>query len=200
MSCHAGRVNRKKFSGLPKIGSTTPPVVRGAYQKSASVGHSAIMPAPVAAAMTSETPSAMRRRTRLNRQLHRLSADVNRVTARHVREMRPLQRQKRSVQNEKCGRCKSREDSPLQAQCFPEHVPVAERPEPERVHVIRQRGPAAEEDAGKDGENEKETTATARPRRMRRRPVYGIGLGHYSTPFLPAFPLSEFQETVLYSA
>ena len=65
MSCHAGRVKRKKFSGLPKIGSKTLPplVVRGAYQKSASVGHSTIMPAPVAAAMTSETPSAMRRRT-----------------------------------------------------------------------------------------------------------------------------------------
>ena len=28
------------------------------------------------------------------------------------------------------------EDSPLKAQCFPEHVPVAERPEPEYVHVI----------------------------------------------------------------
>ena len=62
-SCHAGRVNRKKFSALPKIGSTTPPVVRGAYQKSASVGHSTMMPAPVAAATASETPSATRRRT-----------------------------------------------------------------------------------------------------------------------------------------
>ena len=65
MSCHAGRVNRKKFSGLPKIGSKTltPPVARGAYQKRASVGHSTIMLAPVATAITSETPSAMRRRT-----------------------------------------------------------------------------------------------------------------------------------------
>ena len=63
MSCHAGRVKRKKFSGLPKIGSTTLPVARGAYQKSARVGHSAIMPAPVAAAITSETPSAIRRST-----------------------------------------------------------------------------------------------------------------------------------------
>src|SRR5438132_1137588 len=41
MSCHAGRVNRKKFSALPKIGSTTPPVVRAAYQKSASGGDAA---------------------------------------------------------------------------------------------------------------------------------------------------------------
>ena len=63
MSCHAGRVNRKKFSGLPKIGSMTPPVGRGAYRKSASVAHSAIMPAPVAAAMASDTPSAKRRKT-----------------------------------------------------------------------------------------------------------------------------------------
>ena len=62
MSCHAGRVNRKKFTGLPKIGSTTL-AVRGAYQKSASEGHSAIMAAPVAAATASEMTTAMRRRT-----------------------------------------------------------------------------------------------------------------------------------------
>src|SRR6266851_4130556 len=108
--------------------------------------------------------------------------------------MRSLQSQERSVQNEKCGRCKSREDSPLKAQCFPEHVSVAEPPEPEHVHVIGQRGPTAEDDADKDGENEKEAAAT--PRRMRRRPVNG--LGHWSTPFsstplvvriiLPALP------------
>jgi len=93
--------------------------------------------------------------------------------------MRPLQRHERSIQNEECGRSKSREDSPLKAQCFPEHVPVAERLEPEHVHVIRQRGPTAEEDGGKDRENEKE--ASAAPRRMRRRPVNG--LRHCSTPF-----------------
>src|SRR5437667_7802075 len=91
-SCQAGRVNRKKFSGLPKIGSTTPPVVRGAYQKRASVGHSTMMPAPVAAAMASETPSATRRR-RLNWQLQRLPADENRLAARQIGEMSPLQRQ-----------------------------------------------------------------------------------------------------------
>ena len=62
ISCHAGRANRKKFSGLPKIGSVTPEFA-GAYQKSASVGHSADIAPPVAAAMTSETPRAMRRNT-----------------------------------------------------------------------------------------------------------------------------------------
>jgi hypothetical protein len=77
--------------------------------------------------------------------------------------MRPLQSQKRSVQNEKCGGCKSGEDFPLQTQCFPEDVRVAERAEPEQVHVIRQRGPTAEENNGKDGENKKEAAATARP-------------------------------------
>src|ERR1039457_609727 len=118
---------------------------------------------------------------RLNRQLHLLSADVNRVAARQVGEMRPLQSQERSIQNEKRDRCKSREDPPLQTQGFPEDIPVAERSEPEHIHVIRQRGPAAEDDAGKDGENEKEAAATARPRRMRRWPVNG--LGHCYTPF-----------------
>src|SRR5450756_666130 len=72
---------------------------------------------------------------------------------------------------------KAAKTPPLKTQCFPEYVPVAERPEPEEVHVIRQRGPAAEDDAGKDAENEKEAAAT--PRRMRprmsRRPVNGLG-------------------------
>src|SRR6202044_106695 len=58
-----GRANKKKFSGLPKIGSTTPPVAGGAYQKRASVGHYPIIPPPVAAATASETPSAITRRT-----------------------------------------------------------------------------------------------------------------------------------------
>ena len=110
--------------------------------------------------------------------------------------MSPLQRQEGTVQNEKCGRCKSREDPPLKTQRFPEHFPVAERLEPEHVNVIRQRGPAAEEDDAKDGENEKEAAAT--PRRMHPRPVNR--LRHCSTPCLPAFLLSELQATILYSA
>jgi hypothetical protein len=63
MSCHAGRVNRKKFSGLPKIGSTTPPVARGAYHRSANFGHSVIIEAPVAPATASDTPNAAKRIT-----------------------------------------------------------------------------------------------------------------------------------------
>src|ERR1017187_2357823 len=43
MRCHAGRVNRKKPSGLPKIGSTMPLTLRGAYHHRASVGQSSIM-------------------------------------------------------------------------------------------------------------------------------------------------------------
>src|ERR1035441_10771603 len=95
--------------------------------------------------------------------------------------MCPLQGQKPPVQNEKCGRCKCHEDSPLKSQRFPEHVAIAERPEPEHVHVIGQRGPTAEDDADKDDENKKEAAATARPRRMRRWQVNGLGHGY--TPF-----------------
>src|SRR6202522_4886862 len=61
MSCHAGRVNRKKFSGWPKIGSAALPVAWGAYQNSASVGHSAIIDRPVMPAMTIETQTEMKR-------------------------------------------------------------------------------------------------------------------------------------------
>src|SRR5258705_13402066 len=62
-SCHAGNVNRKKFSGLPKIGSAALPIACGAYQDSASVGQSAIKPNPVTHAMTMETQKEMTRRT-----------------------------------------------------------------------------------------------------------------------------------------
>ncbi len=52
---------------------------------------------------------------RLNRQLQGLSADENRVTDWQIGQMRSLQSQKRSVQNEKCRGGKRREDFPLEA-------------------------------------------------------------------------------------
>src|SRR5881398_602128 len=107
--------------------------------------------------------------------------------------MRSLQSQKRSVKHKKYDRRKSCEDSPLEAQRFPKHIPVAQRLEPEHIHVIRQRGPTAEEDAGKDGEDE-EKEAAATPRRMHPRPVNG--LRHCSTPSLP-FLLSLLSQFVL---
>src|ERR1017187_115317 len=96
-------------------------------------------------------------------------------------EMYPLQRQKRTVHNQKCDRCKNREDSPLKTQCFPEHIRIAERSEPEHVHVIRQRRPTDEENADKDGKNENKAAAPATVRRLRPWPVNG--LRHSFTPF-----------------
>ncbi len=61
--CQAGSEKRKKLSGLPKIGSTTLPMARGAYQKSASVGHSPIMPAPVTKAIMADPPNPRSRIT-----------------------------------------------------------------------------------------------------------------------------------------
>src|ERR1035438_5463635 len=55
---HAGSVNRKKFSGLEKIGSITVPAAAGANQKRASVGHSDAMAPPVMRAIKSEPPTA----------------------------------------------------------------------------------------------------------------------------------------------
>src|ERR1700730_9296591 len=62
-SCHAGKVNRKKFNGLLKIGSATLPVACGAYQNSASVGQSAIIANPVTHAITMEMQKERTRRT-----------------------------------------------------------------------------------------------------------------------------------------
>ena len=82
------------------------------------------------------------------------------MTGRQIREMRSLESQKRSEQDDKCGRRESREDSPLKTERFPEYVPIAQRIEPEHIHVIRQRGSTAEENGGKDGNNEEEAAAT----------------------------------------
>src|SRR6266403_1092707 len=106
--------------------------------------------------------------------------------------MRSLQSQKRSVQDKKCGCRKSREDSPLEAEGFPKHVPVAQGLEPEHIHVIRQRGPTAEENAGNDGDDQ-EKEAAATPRRTHPRPING--LRHCSTPSL-LFLWSQFVTTL----
>ena len=81
MSCHAGKVNRKKFSGLPKIGSATLPVARGAIPKERQR-----RPLPrhgTAGCSGNDKGNAERDEPQnwLNRQLHRLPADENRVTA-----------------------------------------------------------------------------------------------------------------------
>src|ERR1700677_2446707 len=103
------------------------------------------------------------------------------MTARQIGAMCAPQPQERPVQNYECGRCKNRKDSPLKTERPPEHVSIAERTEPEHVHAIRQDGPTAEEDDGKNGQSEIDTTATTRPRCTGRRPVNG--LRHCSTPF-----------------
>ena len=88
--------------------------VRGAYQKSASVGHSAIMLGAGHNGDGERNDKCDEAQDGLDRQLQRLPADENRVTARQIGQMRPLQSQKRSVQNKKCGGCKSRERLPTE--------------------------------------------------------------------------------------
>ena len=66
----AGSVKRKKFRGLPKIGSTTLPEVRGANQKSASVVHSAAIAAPVVSAISSDSADRDDAQDRLDRKIH----------------------------------------------------------------------------------------------------------------------------------
>ncbi len=109
---------------------------------------------------------------KLDRQFHRLSADENRLTALQLGGVRPLQDQERSVENQKCGRGKYRECRPLNAQLFPEHVSVAERPEPERVHIVRRKYPRAENNYSNDGENDEEEADT--PWRTWARPINGL--------------------------
>jgi len=65
------------------------------------------MAAPVAAAMASEAPSAMRRRNRLNRQLHRLSADHDGVAFGQIGKMGALQSQERPYRMENVAAAKA---------------------------------------------------------------------------------------------
>ena len=87
--------------------------------------------------------------------------------------MRPLESGKRSVENEKGGQGKDGEDAPLKSQRFGEDAAVTERPEPQQVDEIRQRGPDAEDDYGDGCEDEKETAAAAAG--VLQRPVDGCG-------------------------
>ena len=91
---------------------------------------------------------------RFDRQLHRLAVDDNCAAAGEVGEVRGLQREKRSVQNEKRHRGKRGEYRRLQVQRLPEHVGVPERTKPERVDVIGQRRSAAQGEDGEHGEND----------------------------------------------
>jgi hypothetical protein len=163
-------------------------MARGAYQKRASVGHSAIMPAPVTRAMTTDPPKASRR----------ITGSTGSLTGCPPKKIVWLLG--------KSGRCarfraandpyrmkkvagKKREDAPLKNQRFGEHAPVTERPEPQQVDEIRHRGAAAEDDNGKDREQDKE--AAAAPPRVLQRPVNRCG--HCSTHStgipLVAFPI-----------
>ena len=147
MSCHAGKVKRKKFSGLPKIGSATLPVACGAYQNSASVGHSAINAKPVTPAKTMETPKEMTRRAGWTDRLIGCSCDDDCVSPRQIGLMRPSNGRKCAVQNQKRGPCKNHEVRNLQSYRFPEDLAVSKRLEPEKVNPIRQSDPSTEEDS-----------------------------------------------------
>ena len=161
MSCHAGSVNRKNLSGLPKIGSTTPPVARGAYHRERQRRPLRHHTGAGRTGNGERNTERAKAHNRLNRQPHRPSINENRVPAGQIAVMSSFQSQKRSVQNEKCSRCKSREDTPLQAQRLPVHLRVSERPEPEQIDPIRECRAAAKDDAGNDGDNNKKETTAA---------------------------------------
>src|SRR5579884_2456854 len=80
---------------------------------------------------------------RLNRQLYRLSTNEDCVIARQLSKCESPQGQKSSVQNQKCDHSKCRGGGPLKALCFPEHIRVSKRPEPEGIHIIGKYDPAA---------------------------------------------------------
>ena len=80
-----------------------------------------------------------------------------------------LQREKRAVENDEGDGGEQREDRRLEVERLPEDVAEAERIEPERVDVVRQRRSAAENERRQAARENQ--TAAAPSRRPRRRPV-----------------------------
>ena len=118
MSCHAGRVKRKKFSGLPKIGSTD--AAHGARCVPKERERRPFRHHARARDQGNDERSAEREEAhdRVDREPHRLSAKEDGVTAGQIGQMGPLQSGKRSVEDEEGGRCKEREDAPLEEPAF----------------------------------------------------------------------------------
>ncbi len=175
MSCHAGRVKRKKFSGRPKIGSNDRHTAHGGRRvPKESQGwpfrHHAGARHQGNGDRSAESDEA---HDRFNREPYGLPAEENSVTAGQIGQMRALESGKRSVENEKGGCRKEGEDAPLKRQRFGEDAAVTERPEPQQVDEIRERGATAEDDDGDGREEEKE--AAAAPRRVLQWPVYRCG-------------------------
>ncbi len=118
----------------------------------------------------------------LDRQPERLPADVNNPAAQQIWLIRPPQRQEPSIQNEKCGRRKSRKYRPLQAQALKKYISVAEGFEPEAADVIRQGRPAAQND---DADQDKKKDEPASPWR----PPAALPLDNFGHYFPPPSPV-----------
>src|ERR1700686_1783796 len=103
------------------------------------------------------------------------------------------QSQEPSVQNEKCGCEKCREDQPLQAYGLPEYFGVTERPEPEGVDVIRQYCAATEKDDRKNGKDKQKYTPA------RRLPLPQMDRFSHSIPPLAPYLVRSSKRNVLYS-
>ena len=95
-----------------------------------------------------------------NREIYRVSRDENCMIDGQVAGVRSLESGKCCIKNDECNGRKSREDAPLQAQCFPEHILVSKRPEPQQIDPIGDRGAAPKMMA---------TTTATRKSKMRRR-------------------------------
>src|ERR1039458_1546261 len=100
----------------------------------------------------------------------------------HIDDMRPFEQQKCAVESEECSRRKDRKNPPLQGQRPHEHIPIAQRPEPQQVNPIGQYSAAAEQDQGDQSKKNKEL-AVATPRRLHELgPIYRFR--QLSTPIL----------------
>src|SRR6185295_9928656 len=95
------------------------------------------------------------------------------------------EREKRSIENEERDDREAGENRRLEAQRLPEHVAVPERVEPQRVDVVGERRSDAQQEDGKNGDDEH---PAAPLRGSRRRPV--DGLSHVSVELYSAVNLA----------
>lgn len=81
-------------------------------------------------------------------------------------EARRLQEHEAAVQEDERDQCEAGEHARLDREGLPEHLPIAERPEPERVHVVRHERLAGDEEKDDECENPGAETAFGPPRRI----------------------------------
>ena len=185
MSCHAGRVKRKKLSGRAEDGITDAAGGVRRVPEERQGGPLRHHRGPGQGRCHERADDADDAQHRFDGKIHRLPAEDDLASAGQAGLAGPLERQKCAVQEDEGCDGEEREDAPLDPPRGPEDVPVAERAEPEQVHPVGEGGLGREENCGDDDEKDNQLAPqprTARPPRLQTSLRKVNRTWHISTP------------------